>query len=372
MKKKLLYIFGTRPEAIKLIPLINHTKNNANLEAIVCVTGQHKEMLHQVLSFFSVTPDFDLKLMKHNQDLYDVTSDGIVKLRDIIHKAHPDCIVVQGDTASAFLGALAGYYSKIPVAHIEAGLRSNDKYSPYPEEVYRKLIGHIADYHFAPTEKAAQNLYAENIKENVYVTGNTVIDALFLGLDIIKSSHEAECYDFFNFLNFDKKIVLVTGHRRENFGEPLLQICKSIKHIANEYPEAQFVYPVHLNPNVQNIVNEQLSNISNVFLIAPLDYRHIIWLMKQSYIIITDSGGIQEEAPSLDKPVLVTREVTERVEGIKAGGARLVGTDSINIIKEVKNLFDNKQHYNRMATAVNPYGDGKAGEQTIQILEQKL
>lgn len=368
--KTLLFVFGTRPEAIKLAPLINNTKQKINFNVVICVTGQHREMLYQVLDFFQIKPDYDLKLMKPNQDLTDVTSEGIVKLKNVIYKVKPDCVLVQGDTASAFLGSLAGFYAKTKVAHIEAGLRSDDKYSPYPEEIYRKLVGHIADYHFAPTEKAKNNLKKENIKKNVYVTGNTVIDALFLGLDIIKSANEAKYYDFFNFLNFETKTVLVTVHRRENFGDPLLRICDSIKNLALEYHNIQFVYPVHLNPNVQKVVNAKLSNIKNVFLIKPLDYQHMIWLMEKSYIIITDSGGIQEEAPSLNKPVLVTRDVTERVEGIETGASRLVGTDSINIAKEVKNLFDDNAHYNKMASAMNPYGDGNASPAITKVLEE--
>jgi UDP-N-acetylglucosamine 2-epimerase (non-hydrolysing) len=369
-RKKLFFIFGTRPEAIKLAPLIHLTRQDLNFETIVCTTGQHRQMLDQVLNFFKITPDYDLSLMKPNQDLFSITSDGLEKLKPIIQDVKPDYVLVQGDTATAFIGALAGFYNKTKIAHIEAGLRSGDKYSPYPEEVYRKLVGNIADFHFAPTLKAAENLNKENIAENVYVTGNTVIDALLLGLEIIKSSNEQEYYKYFDFLDFNKKIILITCHRRESFGKPLEEICKSLKKIAAKYPDVQLVYPVHLNPNVKQTVEKYLSKIDNIFLIEPLDYRLIIWLMEKSYMIITDSGGIQEEAPSLGKPVLVTRDVTERTEGIEAGGAVLVGTKEANIVRDVESLLTDKKRYESMSTAQNPYGDGKASRYIMDILKK--
>jgi UDP-N-acetylglucosamine 2-epimerase (non-hydrolysing) len=367
-KKKLFYIFGTRPEAIKMAPLIHLTKQNSNFETIVCTTGQHRQMLDQVLSFFKIIPDFDLALMKPNQDLFSLTCNGIDKLKPILQDVKPDYVLVQGDTATAFIGALAGFYNKTKIVHIEAGLRSGDKYSPYPEEVYRKLVANIADFHFAPTLKAAENLNNENITKNVHVTGNTVIDALLLGLKIIKSNNEQEYYKYFDYIDFSKKIILVTCHRRESFGNPLEEICKSLKKIADKYPEVQLIYPVHLNPNVKQTVEKYLSKVDNIFLIEPLDYRHIIWLMEKSHMIITDSGGIQEEAPALGKPVLVTRDVTERTEGIEAGGAVLVGTKETNIFREAESLLTDQKRYELMSKAQNPYGDGNASRHIIDIL----
>lgn len=367
--KKLLFVFGTRPEAIKMAPLIIEFKKDPYFEAVVCVTGQHRQMLDQVLDFFDIKPDYDLNLMRSNQDLFDITSSGISALKDVTLEVKPDIILVQGDTTTAFIGALAGYYAKTKVAHIEAGLRSGDKFSPYPEEIFRILAGHISDYHFAPTERAAEKLRAESIVNNVHVVGNTVIDALFLGLDIIRNKGENEYYEYFNYLDFNKKIILVTGHRRENFGGPLRDVCKAIEELAKQNPDVQFVYPVHMNPNVQSVVNQHLSNFSNVFLIEPLDYPKMIWLMSKTYLIVTDSGGVQEEAPSLGKPVLVTREVTERVEGIEAGGALLVGTNPGNIIAEVNKLLQIPEHYAMMSQAKNPYGDGCSSDRVIKTLK---
>jgi UDP-N-acetylglucosamine 2-epimerase (non-hydrolysing) len=369
---KILFIFGTRPEAIKLAPLIKEFQKSGEFNTRICVTAQHREMLDQVLSFFNIKPDYDLNIMKPNQSLFDITANILKLLEPILKKEKPDMIFVQGDTTTAFAGALAGFYQKIKVAHIEAGLRSHNKYSPFPEEINRVLAGHIADYHFAPTEKAKKNLYNEGIKENVWVVGNTVIDALFLGLDIIKKEGEEKYYKHFSFIDFSKKIILLTGHRRESFGEPFENICYALREIANKYKDVEIVYPVHLNPNVREPVNRILKGIKNIHLIEPLEYPYLIWLMNKSYLILTDSGGIQEEAPSLGKPVLVMREVTERIEGVEAGTAKLVGTDKNKIIKEVQTLLEDDKEYNRMAKATNPYGDGKSSERIIHILKNNL
>lgn len=372
-KKKILFVFGTRPEAIKMAPIIINAQKTKEFLPIVCVTGQHREMLNQVLDFFQITPDYNLELMSTNQDLYSVTIKGLERIKSIIDETNPDIILVQGDTTTSFIGSLAGYYSKIKVGHVEAGLRSGNKFSPYPEEIFRTLNGHIADIHFAPTKTAIDNLAKENITNNVFLVGNTVIDALFLGLNIIKLKDEETYYDELQFIDFTKKIILVTCHRRENFGTPLDEIYRAVKDIAESYEDkVHFVYPVHLNPNVQNIAQEKLGNISNISLIGPLSYNHIIWLMNKSYLIITDSGGIQEEAPSLGKPVLVTRDVTERVEVIDAGTAKLVGAKYENIVRETKKLIEDKNYYQLMSKANNPYGDGKASKYIIDILKKKL
>ncbi len=365
---KILIVFGTRPEAIKMAPVIKLACETDGVNPIVCVTGQHKEMLQQVLDFFDIVPDYDLELMEKDQNLYSVTIKGLKLMESVIESSKPDVILVQGDTTTSFLASLAGYYSKIKVAHLEAGLRSGNKYSPYPEEVFRILNGHIADWHFAPTSLAAQNLHKENIKKNVFVTGNTVIDALFLGLDIIKSKGEEKYYDYFKNVDFKKKIILVTSHRRENFGEPLKEICRALKDIANEYEDSVYiVFPVHLNPNVQKIVKNSLSGFKNILLIEPLSYNHMIWLMNKSYFIITDSGGVQEEAPSIGKPVLVTRDVTERVEGIESGTAKLVGADFNKITQEAKSLLEDKEYYKSMSEVNNPYGDGAASARVLEL-----
>jgi len=369
---KLLFIFGTRPEAIKMAPLIKAFQKEISFEIKICVTAQHRQMLDQVLDFFDIKPDYDLNMMKSNQSLFDITANVLKGLEKILEGYKPDLIFVQGDTTTAFVGALAGFYKKIKVAHIEAGLRSHNKYSPFPEEINRVLIGHLADYHFSPTERAKENLIKEGIKENIFVVGNTVIDALFLGLNIIKHKGEEEYLDYFNFINFSKKIILVTGHRRESFGEPFENICNALKEIAENYKDVEIVYPVHLNPNVRKPVNRILNGIDNIYLIEPLSYPYLIWLINKSYLILTDSGGIQEEAPSLGKPVLVMREVTERVEGIEAGTAKLVGTSKDKIISEVVNLLTNKEEYDKMAKAINPYGDGKASVGIIDILKSIL
>ena len=369
--KKLLFVFGTRPEAIKMAPIIHAAKKHPDIfDVKICLTGQHKEMLYHVMDFFELTGDVDLALMKPNQTLFDITADVLRSLEKVLNDYLPDIVLVQGDTTTAFVGALAAFYKKIKVAHIEAGLRSFDKYAPFPEEINRKMVGSIADFHFAPTEAAANNLKRENILQNVFITGNTVIDALLWGVQKIRTN---DTYAVpFDFLDASKKIILVTGHRRENFGNPFENICDALNFISSNYPEIQIVYPVHLNPNVQSVVKERLSNKSNVFLIDPLDYPHLIWIMDKSYFVITDSGGIQEEAPSLGKPVLVMREVTERMEGVTAGTALLVGTSRDRIIEAAVKLLENSEHYLSMSKAVNPYGDGTTSEQIISILAKQL
>jgi len=366
---KHLFVFGTRPEAIKMAPLIKAFSNDPDEEVIVCVTGQHREMLDQVLDFFDISPDFDLNLMAKNQTLYDITSKALLGLRPILEEVKPHNIFVQGDTTTAFIGALAGFYEKINVSHIEAGLRSGNLYSPFPEEGNRKLAGHLATHHFAPTSRAVANLKKEGIINHVYQVGNTVIDALLLGLDIIKKKGETPYQEYFSGIDLNKRIILITGHRRESFGEPFENMCKAIKKIATSYPDVELVYPVHLNPNVRNTVNKILQGQNNVHLIEPLSYPYLIWLMNKSYFVLTDSGGIQEEAPSLGKPVLVMRDVTERQEGVEAGTAKLVGTNYDIIVEESKKLLEDTNYYNSMANAVNPYGDGTTSEQILRILK---
>ncbi len=366
---KILFIFGTRPEAIKLAPLIKKFKDNKNIfQTKVCITAQHRSMLDQVLKFFNIKPDFDLNLMKPNQSLFDITINNLKGLENVFNAYHPYLLIVQGDTTTSFVGALAGYYNNIKLVHIEAGLRSGNKYAPFPEEINRILISHLADYHFAATKKAKENLLNEGIKENIWVVGNTVIDALFLTLVIIKQMDNDIFFKFFEFLDFSKKIILVTAHRRESFGRPFENICNALKNIADNNENLEIVYPVHLNPKVNELVNRILKNHKRVHLIKPLDYPYLLWLMSKSYLILTDSGGIQEEAPSLGKPVLVMREFTERVEGIKAGTAKLVGTDKNQIIKETTNLLINKNEYNKIAKAINPYGDGTASDQILKVI----
>jgi UDP-N-acetylglucosamine 2-epimerase (non-hydrolysing) len=374
--KNILFIFGTRPEAIKLAPLWKELKEVNKFNTTVCVTGQHKEMLTQVLEFFNLLPEYDLHLMEPNQTLFHITAKALMKLESVLKNSRPDLVVVQGDTTTAFMGALAAYYFKVKIVHIEAGLRTYNKYSPYPEEINRRLIGHIADYHFAPTKKTQMNLQNEGINENVWVVGNTVIDALFLTLDIIKKNPdiEREIKKFFkkiikNFEDIIKgKIILVTGHRRESFGEPFHNICNALKEISKNIPDINIIYPVHLNPNVRKPVYDILNKIKNVHLIEPLDYHRMIWLLNKSYIVLTDSGGIQEEAPSLGKPVLVMRDVTERMEGIEAGTAMLVGTEKENIIREVYKLLDYPGEYELMSKAKNPYGEGDSSKKIVDIL----
>ncbi|EJF10559.1 UDP-N-acetylglucosamine 2-epimerase [Pontibacter sp. BAB1700] len=325
-------------------------------------------MLDQVMNFFSITPDYDLNLMQPNQTLFDITSKGLKALEQVFEEVQPDLVFVQGDTTTAFIGGLAGFYKKVPVAHLEAGLRSGNKLSPFPEEGNRIMIGHLASLHLAPTILAKQNLAAEGITKDVHIVGNTVIDALFLGLDIIKENEEPY-KEYFKGIDFSKKVILVTGHRRESFGIPFENICNAIKEIAAAFgDEVEIVYPVHMNPSVQATVGSILKGIRNVHLIEPLDYPYLIWLMNNSHLVLTDSGGIQEEAPSLGKPVLVMRDVTERTEGIDAGTAKLVGTDLDTIVRETTRLMTDNHYYSSMAQAVNPYGDGQTSKKIAELL----
>ncbi|MGY3823954.1 non-hydrolyzing UDP-N-acetylglucosamine 2-epimerase [Acinetobacter haemolyticus] len=374
--KKVLLVFGTRPEAIKMAPLALKLKAfDQDFETRVCVTGQHRQMLDQVLELFSLKPDFDLNLMKPGQTLSDVTSGVLKGLEQVFTEWMPDLILVHGDTATTFAASLAGYYHKIKIGHVEAGLRTGDLYSPWPEEANRQLTGVLANYHFAPTQSSYQNLMNENVNPaTVVVTGNTVIDALLQ----VKTKVEQEQQliqtfeQEFSFLDKSKKLILVTGHRRENFGQGFLNICTALANLAKKYPDIQIVYPVHLNPNVQQPVNELLANIDNVFLIAPQDYLPFVYLMNRSYLILTDSGGIQEEAPSLGKPVLVMRDTTERPEALEAGTVRLVGTDVNTIENAVIDLLENLTTYKMMSEAHNPYGDGTASQTIVDFMISKL
>ena len=373
--KKILLVFGTRPEAIKMAPLVKEfQKYPDKFKTIVCVTGQHREMLDQVLRIFEIVPDYDLNIMKQGQDLYDVTSRVLLGMRDVLKEVQPDIILVHGDTTTSTAAALAAFYQQIPVGHVEAGLRTHNIYSPWPEEMNRQLTGRIATYHFAPTPLSKQNLLAENVKpEQITVTGNTVIDALYMVVDKIKSSKELDKkleeillrsgYDV-NRLSDGKKLVLITGHRRENFGEGFISMCNAIQTLTQKYPDVDFVYPMHLNPNVRKpiheVFGEDLSHLGNMFFIEPLEYLSFVYLMEKSTIVLTDSGGIQEEAPGLGKPVLVMRDTTERPEALEAGTVKLVGTDFNKIVNEVSALLENRECYERMSRAVNPYGDGTA------------
>lgn len=368
--KKLLFIFGTRPEAIKMAPIVLEALRQSWCETRVCVTGQHRKMLDQVMQFFGLQADYDLSLMKPNQTLFDITADGMKGLEKVLNEYKPDLVLVQGDTTTAFIGALAAFYLKIPVAHVEAGLRSHNRYSPFPEEMNRKMVGSLAGFHFAPTPAAAANLASENIKEQVYITGNPVIDALLIAKE--KTGEDEKYKAFFHFIDPSKKLILVTGHRRESFGEPFEQICQALKTIAERHTDCEIVYPVHLNPNVMEPVNRILGGQQRIHLIEPLDYPFLVWLMSRSYLVLTDSGGIQEEAPSLGKPVLVMREVTERTEGIEAGTAILVGTNPEAIISNTSTLLADAARYNAIANAVNPYGDGTASQQILSIINKEL
>lgn len=368
---KVLFILGTRPEAIKLAPLILAFKNDKDITTKVCITAQHRQMLDQVLKFFLIEPDFDLNIMKDNQTLFDISAIGLKLLEPVLNEFAPNLIFVQGDTTTAFIGALAGYYKKIPIAHVEAGLRSGDLFSPFPEEGNRKLISQIGSYHFAPTQLSAENLQRDGIKDHIHIVGNTVVDALLLGLNILKNQDQKSIEEAFLAIDFSKKIILVTGHRRESFGDPFMNICRAIKQIAVSFKnEIEIVYPVHFNPNVRKPVNELLSGLDNVHLIEPLSYQYLIWIMNKSFFVLTDSGGIQEEAPSLGKPVLVMRDVTERMEGVVAGTAKLVGSDEKRIIEEITILLTNQNEYEKMATATNPYGDGKSSERILSIIKR--
>lgn len=370
--KKILFIFGTRPEAIKVAPVINIFKNDsANIQTLVAVTAQHREMLDQVLSVFEIVPDYDLDLMSKNQTLASLTGKIMKETTDLLTKIQPDFVIVQGDTTTTFAASLAAFYHKVPVAHVEAGLRTRNIYSPFPEEVNRRITSSIASLHFSPTEQAKHNLVNEGFDEQtIKVTGNTVIDALLAVSRKIKSDtslYEEKLSNEYG-INFDtKKMILVTGHRRESFGKPFESICNAIKHVAKNNC-VEIVYPVHMNPNIQETANSILSGISNVHLIQPQDYTTFIFLMQKAYLILTDSGGVQEEAPSLGKPVLVLRSTTERQEGVIAGTTRLVGTDCQTIITQVEILLNNKIEYEKMAQAVNPYGDGNASKRIFNSI----
>ncbi len=381
--KRIMLVFGTRPEAIKMAPLVKEfQKNTKDFQTIVCVTGQHREMLDQVLSIFEIKPDYDLNIMKQGQDLYDVTARVLTGMRDVLKEANPDIVLVHGDTTTSTAAALAAFYQQIPVGHVEAGLRTHNIYSPWPEEMNRQLTGRIATYHFAPTPLSKQNLLMENVAEDrITVTGNTVIDALYMVVDKIKQDKELDAmlerslrdagYDVAR-LKDGKALVLITGHRRENFGDGFISMCRAIKALTEKYPDVDFVYPMHLNPNVRRpiheVFGEDLSGLKNMFFIEPLEYLSFVYLMEKSTLVLTDSGGIQEEAPGLGKPVLVMRDTTERPEALEAGTVKLVGTDYGRIVSEVSALLDDSAYYDRMSKAVNPYGDGLACKRIVDVL----
>ena len=378
--KKILIVFGTRPEAIKMAPLVHEFQKYSNeFVTKVCVTAQHREMLDQVLELFDIIPDFDLNIMKPAQDLYDVTSSVLLGLRDVLKHFEPDLVFVHGDTSTTFATSLAAFYQQVNIAHVEAGLRTGNIYSPWPEEASRQLTTQIATYHFAPTSTSKNNLLKENVNEkNIEITGNTVIDALFLALKKIKSNKSLEkniinrLKEFGYKINENKKFILLTGHRRENHGKGFINICNALKEIALHNPEIDIVYPVHLNPKVQQPVKELLSNIGNIYLINPLSYEQFIYMMNKTYFIITDSGGVQEEAPSLGKPVLVMRETTKRPEVVDAGTVKLVGTDTGLIAKEAQQLIENDKVYLDMSRANNPYGDGKSCNKIVKYIKKNL
>ena len=376
-----MLVFGTRPEAIKMAPLVKEfQKYPDQFETIVCVTGQHREMLDQVLNLFDITPDYDLNIMKQGQDLYDVTSRVLLGMRGILIQVHPDLVIVHGDTTTSTASALAAFYQQIPVAHVEAGLRTHNIYSPWPEEMNRLITSRIAAFNFAPTQLSKTNLLEERIDDNrIVVTGNTVIDALYMVLEMIRSNNEMsdslkmsllESGYSVDRLNENRRLVLITGHRRENFGEGFINICSAIKSLTEKYPQVDFVYPMHLNPNVRKPIQKVFGDdsLSNMFFIEPLDYLPFVYLMEKCDLILTDSGGIQEEAPGLGKPVLVMRDTTERPEALEAGTVKLVGTNYEKIVFEVSNLLDNPGYYEKMSKAQNPYGDGHACERIVKHL----
>ena len=383
---KVMLVFGTRPEAIKMCPLVKEfQKHNDAFQTIVCVTGQHREMLDQVLNIFEVKPDYDLNIMKQGQDLYDVTARVLTGMRDVFKECKPDVVLVHGDTTTSTAAALAAFYQQIPVGHVEAGLRTHNIYSPWPEEMNRQITGRIATYNFSPTPLSESNLKEEKAQGNIYVTGNTVIDALHMVVNKLKNDEtlakEQEAilkqagYDI-NRLADGKKLVLITGHRRENFGEGFIHMVTAIKDLKNKYPDVDFVYPMHLNPNVRRpiheVFGEDLTNLGNMFFIEPLQYLEFVYLMEKATIVLTDSGGIQEEAPGLGKPVLVMRDTTERPEALASGTVHLVGTDYQKIMNEVSTLLEDEQAYEKMSKAVNPYGDGKACERIVKSLSKNL
>jgi UDP-N-acetylglucosamine 2-epimerase (non-hydrolysing) len=370
---KVLSVFGTRPEAIKMAPLVNLLKADLSIDSRVCVTGQHREMLDQVLRLFDIKPQYDLAIMKPGQDLYDVATSILLNIKPVLRDFKPDIVLVHGDTSTTFAAALACYYEKIAVGHVEAGLRTGDIYSPWPEEANRKLTGAITTLHFAPTDTSAQNLVRENISSaSISITGNTVIDALHQVVAKIDSDAKL-CAEFaakFPFGIDGRRLILVTGHRRESFGSGFENICAALKVIAEQFPDADVVYPVHLNPNVREPVYRLLSQTSNVHLIEPQDYLPFVYLMSRSYLVLTDSGGIQEEAPSLGKPVLVMRDTTERPEAVAAGTVKLVGTDTTKIVEEVSRLMTDQQYYDSMSFAHNPYGDGAACGRIVDAIKK--
>ena len=385
--KKVMLVFGTRPEAIKMAPLVKEfQKQPKRVETVVCVTGQHREMLDQVLKIFDIKPDYDLNIMKQGQDLYDVTARVLTGMRDVLKEVKPDVVLVHGDTTTSTAAALAAFYQQIPVGHVEAGLRTHNIYSPWPEEMNRLLTGRLATYHFSPTPLSRNNLIKESVDDrNIIITGNTVIDALYWVVDKIKNNKELDNeledilskagYDV-NRLNNGKKLVLITGHRRENFGDGFINMCTAIKDLTVKYPDLDFVYPMHLNPNVRKpiheVFGENLSGLKNMFFIEPLEYLSFVYLMEKSSIVLTDSGGIQEEAPGLGKPVLVMRDTTERPEALDAGTVKLVGTDYNKIVNEVSSLIDDKAAYEKMSKAVNPYGDGLACGRIVNALFYRI
>ena len=385
--KKVMLVFGTRPEAIKMAPLVKEfQKQPKRVETVVCVTGQHREMLDQVLKIFDIKPDYDLNIMKQGQDLYDVTARVLTGMRDVLKEVKPDVVLVHGDTTTSTAAALAAFYQQIPVGHVEAGLRTHNIYSPWPEEMNRLLTGRLATYHFSPTPLSRNNLIKESVDDrNIIITGNTVIDALYWLVYKIKNNNELDNeledilskagYDV-NRLNNGKKLVLITGHRRENFGDGFINMCTAIKDLTVKYPDLDFVYPMHLNPNVRKpiheVFGENLSGLKNMFFIEPLEYLSFVYLMEKSSIVLTDSGGIQEEAPGLGKPVLVMRDTTERPEALDAGTVKLVGTDYNKIVNEVSSLIDDKAAYEKMSKAVNPYGDGLACGRIVNALLYRI
>ncbi len=372
-QKRVLVVFGTRPEAIKMAPLVSRLKDSS-LNVKVCVTAQHREMLDQVLELFDLTPDFDLDVMKPNQTLPELSARVMTGLDPVFQSFKPDAVLVHGDTLTTLMAGIVSYFFQVPLGHVEAGLRTGNIYSPWPEEGNRKLVGGITHWHFAPTEGAKENLLAEKVPEDrIWVTGNTVIDALLDVREKLQAEEKQATYrDKFKFLDSERPMMLVTGHRRESFGGGFERICQALRELASKYPQLQIVYPVHLNPNVQEPVKKYLSDLENVYLLAPQDYEPFVYLMDRSTLILTDSGGIQEEAPSLGKPVLVMRDTTERPEAVAAGTVKLVGTDTQAIINNVSQLLDDEAEYKTMSQAHNPYGDGKACARIIQVLEKDL
>ena len=379
--KKILLVFGTRPEAIKMAPLVIKLKQHHEFQTMVCVTAQHREMLDQVLDIFEIKPDYDLNIMQKGQDLYDITSRVLVGMRNVLNEAKPDLVLVHGDTTTSTAAALAAFYQQIPVGHVEAGLRTNNIYSPWPEEMNRQITGRIASIHFAPTELGRQNLLNENIdNQHIIVTGNTVIDALYLVVNKINTDKNLENKIEKSILSNgydvkrlgERRLILITGHRRENFGDGFIRLCTAINDLTKKFPDVDFVYPMHLNPNVRKpiheVFGENLNELGNIFFIEPLDYLNFVYMMEKSYLVLTDSGGIQEEAPGLGKPVLVMRDTTERPEALEAGTVKLVGTDYDKIVGEVSKLLTDNDYYNTMSQAVNPYGDGLACERIINAL----